>query len=174
MKEIIGKNKIVSDILPSRITEHDIEYKNKKDISEIFNHFFVNTGLNLPSKIKGSETSFQNYFNDFDSSLPDSNLTFDELETAIKSIKKNKAPGIDDISGNVVLYIFSVIRKPIFNIFSSSIKNGIVPDKLKIAKIVPIFKGGGTSAISSYRPISILPIFSKLLERTIYNRLYKF
>ncbi|XP_065661437.1 uncharacterized protein LOC136084716 [Hydra vulgaris] len=156
MKEIIGKNKIVSEILPCRITESDIEYKNKKDISEIFNHFFVNTGLILASKIKGSETSFQNYFSDFESSLPDSNLTFDELETAIKSIKKNKATGIDDISGNVVLYIFSVI----VNIFSSLIKNGIVPDKLKIAKIVPIFKGGDTSAISNYRPISILPIFS--------------
>ena len=49
---VIGKNKINSDILPSRITENEIEYIDKKHISETFNDFFVNTGPNLASKIQ--------------------------------------------------------------------------------------------------------------------------
>ena len=55
-----------------------------------------------------------------------------------------------------------------------SIKDGIVPDDLKIAKIVPIFKSDDKRTVSNYRPISILPVFSKILERLIYNRLLDF
>ena len=50
-------------------------------------------------------------------------------------------------------------------------KSGIFPDKLKIAKIFPIYKSGKTYARSNYRPISVLPCFSKILERIMYNRL---
>ena len=51
---------------------------------------------------------------------------------------------------------------------------GIFPDELKIANIVPIFKSGDDMVFSNYRPVSVLPIFSKLLERLVYNRLIKF
>ena len=55
-----------------------------------------------------------------------------------------------------------------------SITNGIVPDKLKIAKVIPIFKKGDKNEISNYRPISLLSIFNKLLEKVVYKRLYNF
>lgn len=45
---------------------------------------------------------------------------------------------------------------------------------MKIAKVTPIFKSGDKGVISNYRPISVLPCFSKLLERIIYNRLYEY
>jgi Reverse transcriptase (RNA-dependent DNA polymerase) len=51
---------------------------------------------------------------------------------------------------------------------------GIVPDDLKIAKIIPIYKCDDKKIISNYRPISVLPVFSKILERLIYNRLLNF
>ena len=50
----------------------------------------------------------------------------------------------------------------------------VFPDALKIARVTPLFKGGDPSNISSYRPISVLPCFSKTLERIMYNRLYKY
>ena len=52
--------------------------------------------------------------------------------------------------------------------------SGIVPEKLKLAKIIPLHKKGDTHDMSNYRPISILPIFAKILEKIIYNRLYDF
>ena len=52
-----------------------------------------------------------------------------------------------------------------------SISNGIVPDQMKIARVVPLFKADDQSLFTNYRPVSVLPSFSKLLERIIYNRL---
>ena len=53
-------------------------------------------------------------------------------------------------------------------------KSGIFPDKLKIAKVFPIYKSGKKYVLSNYRPISVLPCFSKILERIMYNRLYNY
>ena len=60
------------------------------------------------------------------------------------------------------------------NIFSLSLKKGIFPEKMKIAKVSPIFKKGDKSILSNYRPISVLPCFSKILEHIMYNRLYTY
>ena len=51
-------------------------------------------------------------------------------------------------------------------------QQGIFPDSLKIAKVTPIFKPGDKENVSNYRPISILPVFSKNFERIMYNRVY--
>ena len=61
---------------------------------------------------------------------------------------------------------------PLFHICKNSMKLGIFPDEMKIAKIKPLFKAGERDIVSNYRPISILPVFSKLLERIMYNRVY--
>ena len=57
------------------------------------------------------------------------------------------------------------------NIFNLSLNTGIFPDRMKV---IPIFKKGEKSSISNYRPISVLPCFSKILERITYNRLYDY
>ena len=85
----------------------------------------------------------------------------------------NKAPGVDGITSNIVIETFDEIEVPLFHICNSSIKTGIFPEDFKCAKVTPIFKSGKTSELSNYRPISVLPVFSKLLERIVYNRVYK-
>ena len=60
------------------------------------------------------------------------------------------------------------------NIFNFSLNAGILPDKAKVAKVTPIFKKGGKSSNSNYRPMSVLPCFLKILERIMYNRLYDY
>ena len=55
-----------------------------------------------------------------------------------------------------------------------SIKDGVFPDLLKTSKVNPIFKKGDPSLVSNYRPISLIPIFSKIFERVIYNRIYNY
>ena len=66
--------------------------------------------------------------------------------------------------------VINEIISPLTYIFNSSLPNGIVPEKLKIAKVVPIFKKGQTDSLNNYRPISLLPSLSKLLERLVYTR----
>ena len=60
------------------------------------------------------------------------------------------------------------------HIFNKSLQTGIVPDKLKIAKVIPLYKNDNPELFKNYRPISILPCFSKIIERIMYNRLYSF
>ena len=50
----------------------------------------------------------------------------------------------------------------------------IFPDDLKIARVTPVFQAGNENKVGNYRPISVLPCFSKILERIMYNRLFKY
>ena len=67
-----------------------------------------------------------------------------------------------------------LISEPLCKLVNLSIETGIVPDKMKIARIIPIFKSGDNRLFSNYRPISVLPIFSKILERVVHNRLMNY
>ena len=66
------------------------------------------------------------------------------------------------------------IISPITDIINLSITSGIVPKKLKIARVIPLFKSGEQDIFTNYRPVSVLPAFSKILERVMYNRLLRF
>ena len=64
--------------------------------------------------------------------------------------------------------------EPLKYLFNLSIEKGVFPDDLKIARVTPICTGEDSSDVSNYRPISVLPYFSKILEPIMYNRLYKY
>ena len=67
-----------------------------------------------------------------------------------------------------------VLCEPSIYLFQLSLEKGVFPDDLKIGKVTPIYKAGYRIDISNYRPISVLPYFPKILERLMYNRLYKY
>ena len=64
--------------------------------------------------------------------------------------------------------------EPLCHIINLSFDKGYVPYELKIANVVPIFKKGDATLISNYRPISVLPVFSKIFEKLVYSRLTKY
>ncbi|XP_065684207.1 uncharacterized protein LOC136096629 [Hydra vulgaris] len=141
--------------MPSRVIINESKPNNKQDISNEYNNYFANIGADFESKIQCTNNTFKSYLTGSHCSLNFNKINQDELEVAIKSLKI-KSPGIDDISCKVVLGIFEEIRNPIFQVFNSSVTTGIVPDKLKISKIIPIYKSGETNSLNNYRPISIL------------------
>ena len=104
--------------------------------------------------------------------MNDAPLIDKEVRNAFCSLKTNKIPGYDDISSNAVNNDFDFIVEPQRYIFSNSLAQGIFPEEKKIARITPIYKGGDKENVVNYRPISVLPCFSKMLERIVYNRLY--
>ena len=69
---------------------------------------------------------------------------------------------------------FGVLHTSLLYIFNLSLQTGVFPDKLKIARVTPLFKGGENYELGNYRPISVLLCFSKILEKIMYNRLYKY
>ena len=68
---------------------------------------------------------------------------------------------------------FNSLLFPLNCIFNLSLSSGTFPDKMKIPWVTPVLKSGDTSLMTNFRPIFVLPCFSKMLERIMYNRLYK-
>ena len=159
MKEIIGNKRVTHAPLPNFITMKNRNIRQKR---------------NLAASIPEIKTSFQNYIHYNGPCLSTINLTDLELKNAFASLKTNKSSGYDDISADVVKRVSEEIFVILKHIFNISLAKGVFPDKLKIARVTPIFKKGNNSPVTNYRPILVLPFFSKLLERIMYNRLYKF
>ena len=102
--------------------------------------------------------------------MNDAPLIDEEVRTAFYYLKTNESPGYDDISFNAN-NVFDFIVEPLRYVFSNSLAQGIFAAEMKIARITPIYKGGDKENVN-YRPISVLPCFSKIRARLMYNRLY--
>ena len=87
-------------------------------------------------------------------------------------MKPNKSSGPDNIGPKLMKEVAEILIDPLVHIFNLSLTTRVVPDKLKIAKIIPVFEKGDPQLPSNYRPISLLNVFSKLLEKIMYKRLY--
>ena len=82
--------------------------------------------------------------------------------------------GPDNIGPKLIKEVTEILIDPLVHIFNLSLTTGVVPDKLKVAKITPVFKKGDPQLPSNYRPISLLTVFSKLLEKIMHKRLYSY
>ena len=67
-----------------------------------------------------------------------------------------------------------VISKSLTLIINQSLNTGIFPQKLKLAKVIPIYKKGEKTKLQNYRPISLLPSISKIFERVVFNQPYEY
>ena len=67
-----------------------------------------------------------------------------------------------------------LILVPLCKIINNSFQSGVFPNALKICKVIPIHKGGSTEELNNYRPISLLSIFDKIIEKLMHKRLYNF
>ena len=78
------------------------------------------------------------------------------------------------MSNLILKEIASTVKTPLTNIINTSIKTGSVPDLWKVAKVIPLHKGGDETSFNNYRPISLLSVYSKVLEKTVHKQLYNF
>lgn len=148
---------------------------NIENLANTCNSHFVNLGPNLGNKFEKQNVNFTKFLpKQHSSSLFFNPTNPNEIINITKDLKSNKSQGHDRISTSLLKQIIHSIVSPLNHIFNLSITTGIVPKSLKMAKVNPIFKKGDPYKISNYRPISILPSISKILEKTIYKRLYTF
>ena len=144
------------------------------EISNRFNKFFVHVGESLASVIPQSSKVPCDYLkHDIVNKLYLDPVTDDEVERIIHHFKESAA-GWDELKPTVVKSIRKCIISPLAHICNLSFATGIFPDELKIANVVPIFKSGDEMVFSNYRPVSVLPVLSKVIERLMYNRLLKY
>ena len=97
-----------------------------------------------------------------------------EIEKIIKSLDSNKSSDIYGISPKLLKILSPAISGILSNIFKESFALEVFPDYMKLAMKTPIFKGGSKLDVSNYRPVSVLPMISKVLEKLMLTRLTKY
>ena len=175
---------ILSDILnrkainplPDMMTIQGHECSDKKVIAEQFNIFFATMGMqNVHRDNAHDRHSFRNYLThqtetNFSFHMVDNNATV----RMIKSMKMSQSKGHDGISSELIKLINTDISSSITVIINQSLTSGIFHDKLKIAKVTLIFKKGNKKLICNYRPISVLPVISKVFETVLQEQLTEY
>ena len=122
-----------------------------------------------------SNNTFKDHLqNNISSQFSFKKVTTKEIENIIKELQSKNSTGHDDISCNLLKYLLPVLSQSLTLIINQSLNTGIFPNKLKLAKLVPIFKKGDTSFPENYRPISLLPAISKVFEKVVFNQLYEY
>ena len=98
-------------------------------------------------------------------------MTYDDLLSSIRSLDITKATELDGITPKILKVSSDVIAHPLLQIINISIHRGTFPDYLILGKILPIFKGDVKSDQYNYRPISILSVLSKIIEKHVTKHL---
>ena len=92
-------------------------------------------------------------------------------EESLASLRPRCTPGLDEIPSSALITGRSVICYPLSSILNSSISSSVFPSSWKCAWVKPLHKGGDRTSPSNYRPISLLPVSSKLLEKCVQQQL---
>ena len=168
--EILNRSKINSNRF-STFEANDREITDPVEIANKFCSYFSSIGPNLARGIQSS-ASHRSFLNgSFTQSIFFNPTTQDEIAEIAKTFLSGKAAGYDQIPMTVIKESILLVSEPLTHIINLSIQHGIVPDEMKIARVIPIFKSDDQSLFTNYRPISVLRSFSKFFERVIYNRL---
>ena len=155
--DFIIRNKLVSD---------------ETEIANGFNNYFVTVGKSL-TKNTNNDVNPLDYIQSNSKSIVIPDITVGDIINVISSLN-NSSAGYDDMPASIMKKcIDEYITLPTY-LINYSIRQGVFPDELKIAKIIPIFKSGNEQCTNNYRPISVLPFFSKIYEKVMANSFTNF
>ena len=162
-------NNVIRNIVVNNIT-----YSNEEDIANVFNDYFCNIGTHLDSIIPMSISNPLQYVEiNNESNFHLYSVSSSEVTEIVKSLKTSKND-IENISVSLLKDYSNIFSLIIANIINLCFRIGKFPNCLKKAVITPLFKKGDKLNIENYRPISKLPILSKIFEKAIKARLVKF
>ena len=137
--------------------------------------FFVNVGPKLAERIPKSRKSFFNFLKSRQqNSLFLEPTTADDIAKVISSLNPKKSLGPNSIPSHILKTNSKIFSPLIAVLVNQSFDEGIFPESLKIAKVIPVYKEEDPTNCSNYRPISLLSVFSKIFERIMYSKLYSF
>ena len=136
-------------------------------ISNCLNDFYCNVPSTLAAQLPKSDKSATSYLSQKQKQFHFTQVSEIEVFLLLESLDTNKSFGIDKIHPLLLKTAALQIYRPLTFIFNLSINQGIFPDSLKLAKVVPVFKQGSRFACSNYRPISVLSSISKIFERCV-------
>ena len=144
-------------------------------MAEHFNEYFGTIAKNIDQRTPKSKNKFSDYLKNQNlTSFLLSPVTGEEISNIIACLNARKAAGPNSIPNFVLKEFKEELKKPLTIITNMSFITGQFPTKGKEAHIIPSYKKGDKLECSNYRPISLLPNISKIIEKAMYTRLYKF
>ena len=160
------KNKGIKSIIFDNVI-----YERDEDISNLLNEHYSTIGKKISESFSSSNLPCNAHH--VTNSLYLQRTSALEVKKIILALR-NKSTPRHTYSAKVLKIISDIISTPLACIINKSLQTRHFPNSLKIARVVPIYKGGTVTDINNYRPVSILPLLSKIFERVMFNRLYSF
>jgi len=145
-------------------------------VANLFNDFFINVGMDIDKQIPQSKKNYAEYLKDitFNETFTLSPTSTLEISKLINSLDTHKSLGPNSIPSFIIKSSNKFFSDKLSLIINLSFETGIFPDLCKVAKVIPIYKKDNPLLCENYRPISLLPVFSKIFEKTIYTRMYAY
>lgn len=176
--------KNICNIDTPKATSHDLRDLGKtvEESSTIVNNYFTSIGYNLARSIlESTKVTESDLIKRISNISYNNGSTFylhptdpAEITRLIQTFKTDGAPGWDGIMPKALKEVRHLIAEPLAHIINLSIASGCVPANLKIAQVCPIFKSGNRKDVNNYRPISLLTLTAKILEKVVNKRLLSF
>ena len=172
INEIISRTKNKKDGIKP-IIKDGRQIRDLSQIVENFNEFFVNIGPNLSRNINcRNGRSFQTYLNRHILTYFHFKLINEkDTEKYIRSLRTKTSSGQDGISTTLLKFLSPGLIKPLTLIINQSLITGIFPEKLKLAKVIPLYKKDDKLIMNNYKPISLLTSISELFEKVVFEQL---
>lgn len=168
----VGASKKSSTKPDVQISVDNILLENADDVSNAFNNFFVQVAENIkeptvPSRHeKLKEFCLSKIPRDIQFNIP--LLNTNKVVDFLKSIDTTKATGTDNIGPRLLKIAAAEIADSVTFICNCSIQQSLFPENWKDAKVTPLHKNGPCNDMNNYRPISVLPVLSKILEKHVH------
>ena len=140
-----------------------------------FNEYFTNIGPNLASNIPASAKRPSDFLKgNFPNSMFLMPTNEFEVSDVISNLKNTQSKGFDNIPMNLNEGCNAELSNILAYLNNQSFHDGVFPDVLKVAKVIPVYKSDDIYCVSNYRPISVLTTCSKITEKLVCTRLNKF
>ena len=173
IKSIVpGKKPKVGKISLSTTNEGGEEVSiDEAKVAEFINEYFSGIG---PKLAEQHREPWRFYGEAREDQCPPFLTHFDQVLRLCREINTMKSSGFKDIAAKIFKDAFMVLVPQLVYMFNLSLSTGIFPDGWKRATIIPLYKGGTKTEVSNYRPVSLLPLPGKLLEKIVHACLTHF
>ena len=171
MNEILGKNKKSETV--DKICKNGVNVIDPVEIANCFNTFFTAVGQQISDSVPPVLKNPEEFIN-YGRAVPDlllQNTTPEHIQKVIKKLQPKMSYDANGVSSKMIKFIGEEISIPLAHIFNISLREGVFPEKLKLCRVIPIFKSGNPLECDNFRPISLLSSISKVLEKIVAEKL---
>ena len=178
VNEITGRKKGSSSQLPNSFVSSEdpnIIIDSPQGIANGFNQFFNTIGPKLSAEIDNSHLPLNNH-RKYMGKIPSRKFKFhpasqSQILQIVKNMKGKTSYGNDYVSNKLLKKSIPILLAPLTSLINISMATGFVPDQVKLAKVIPLFKEGSAKSFDNYRPIAIISTIGKLLEKVVQIKL---